>query len=480
MTIFGSPTVRARNRWDRSLTITIVSGLVLLLVIGLVFTVAYGSQRITTSAGSLHDADESLRSATVARAQLALAGHMAAVDEASATNSATYIDFSLVEAVEALGHLDSGLVRLDEGGLLDEGAQQAADAFTIVAADALALITARGDNPRSIQDPLSQAFNDLVSEIVEVRDTLSASVASSDQLLGQVGNLARFFVAFLVPAAVILIYRELIRRQQRQSELETRLDAERQLNLAQEQFIANASHELRTPLTSILGMSMMLAEDDSVQREPGVSEMVGFIVDESEELARMVEDLLTVARLDAGALTYTFEDIAADAELHDMAEGLGRSGTYVGITARPATVRADRLRFRQVVRNLLSNARKYGGDNIRIDGRVDGRTYVCSVIDDGAGIPEDLVPRLFQRFIHQGHDTASRDSVGLGLSIVYSLALGMGGSITYDRIAGESHFSLRVPLTGTPTVPDGSGSTADPHILDHHTRGPQPATQFTP
>lgn len=446
--IFGSPERRAQTRWDRSLTITIISGLVLVLVIGLVFTVAYGSQRITTSAASLHDADESLRSATVARAQLALAGHMAAVDETNATNSTQFIDYSLEEATEALAQLKEGLTLLVADELLTEQAQASAANFEAVAAGAMDHISERREDPRSVQEPLGVAFDALVAEIVLVRNGLSARVASSDQLLGQIGNLARFFVAFLVPASVILIYRELTKRQQRQNELETRLEAERQLNVAQEQFIANASHELRTPLTSIMGMSMMLAEEEEIRAVPRISELVGFIVGESEELARMVEDLLTVARLDAGALTYMFEDTGAAVELHDMVDSLNRNGMSIQIDAETALVRADRLRFRQVIRNLISNARKYGGANIRITGEIDGRTYLVSVIDDGTGIPEELVPRLFQRFIHQGTGTASKDSVGLGLSIVHSLALGMGGSITYDRKQGETHFSLRMPMTG--------------------------------
>lgn len=455
-TIFGGPARLPNNRWDRSLTITVISGLVLLIVIGLVFSVAYGSQRITTSAASLHDADESLRSATIARAQLALAGHMAAVDETNGSNSSQFIAASLQEAREGLSHLEAGLEFLEGDGLLNQQALEAADGFRAESATALDVISQGGANPQALQAPLSETYDQLVAELVRVRDALSASVASSDQLLGQVGNVARFFVAFLVPAAVILIYRELSKRQQRQSELETRLEAERQLNVAQEQFIATASHELRTPLTSILGMSMMLAEDEDVQGVPRISELVDFIVGESEELARMVEDLLTVARLDAGALTYTFEDVAADAELDDMVESLQRNGMSVSLSSEPGMIRADRLRFRQVVRNLLSNARKYGGSNVRVSARVDGRTYVCSVIDDGPGVPEELVPRLFQRFIHQGSDTASKDSVGLGLSIVHSLALGMGGSITYDRIRGESHFSLRMPLQGAVSAPDSS------------------------
>ncbi len=453
---------RSRRRWDRSLTITIVTGLVLLLVLGLVFSVAYGSQRITASAASLHDADESLRSATVVRAQLALAGHMAAVDEANGTNSTRFIQHSLQEAEDARANLDQGLELLSAAELLDESGRAAAVAFQEVVADTFGAIATPGEDLRALQTPLSEAFDVLVDELVEVRNGLSARVAAADQLLGQVGNLARFLVAFLVPAAVIIIYRELTRRQQRQAELETRLEAERQLNLAQEQFIANASHELRTPLTSIMGMSMMLAEDQEVRHEPRLAELVGFIVGESEELARMVEDLLTVARLDAGALTYSFEDFEVDAELQDMVEAANRNGAHVKISAEPAMIRADRLRFRQVVRNLLSNARKYGGSNMRISGRVDGRTYVCAVIDDGDGVPSQLIPRLFKRFIHQGEDTASKDSVGLGLSIVQSLAHGMGGSISYDRIEGESYFSVRMPLKGTIV----NASSDQQHSLD--------------
>jgi two-component system OmpR family sensor kinase len=79
---------------------------------------------------------------------------------------------------------------------------------------------------------------------------------------------------------------------------------------------------------------------------------------------------------------------------------------------------------------------------------VEGRTYVCAVIDDGPGVPTEIEDRLFQRFVHQGHQTATKDSVGLGLSIVHALAQGMGGSIGYDRINGETHFTIRLPLAG--------------------------------
>jgi len=446
--IAGRPVERGRTRFDRSLAITIVTGLVLLLILGLVFSVAYGSQRITTSAGSLHDADESLRSATVVRAQFALASLMNGMARESGILADDSIEFSLEEADDALKDLARGMDELRSEDLITSDAEVSYEGFVAAAEATRQLINNRTPGDSQGVAGMPDAFDRLTVDLVELREDLRGAVNTSDQLLGRIGNLARFLVAFLVPAAVILIYRELVRRQQRQAELETRLEAERRINLAQEQFIANASHELRTPLTSIMGLSMTLAESDAVLSDASAAELVGIIVGESEELARMVEDLLTVARLDAGALHYTFDDIKVHEELEDIRDSVSRSGMQVTTDIEACTVRADRLRLRQILRNLLSNARKYGGPNVRIEGHIDGRTYVCSIIDDGPGIPEELRPRLFQRFIHQGQKTtASRDSVGLGLSIVHSLALGMGGSVQYDSINGDSYFSLRLPLT---------------------------------
>jgi signal transduction histidine kinase len=467
---------RRGRRWDRSLGITIITGVVLLLVLGLVFAVAQGSRRITTSAASLHDADEALRSATIVRAQLALASHMVAVDQINGANAGDAIDLSLAEATIALGDLETAIALLEDDEFVTPDTEPTVNEFINGSYQLIALINSWAPADEHTTIGLPALFDTMVHEIVAVRNTLSANVTASDQLLGQIGNVARFLVGFLVPVAVILIYRELMRRQQRQAELETRLDAERQINSAREQFIANASHELRTPLTSIMGLSMLLGENETVHQDPSALELVSIIVGESEDLARMVEDLLTVARLDAGALHYSFEDVNITQELIDIAEGATRSGMNITHSSEAATIRADRLRFRQILRNLLSNAKKYGGPDIRLEGHHDSRTYTIEVIDNGTGIPEHLHTRLFERFIHQGNKVAAKDSVGLGLSIVHSLALDMGGSIQYAYTTGESHFTLRLPLTPTTTTTP----TTHPHILEPHTQGPHPATQFTP
>lgn len=442
----------ARPRWDRSMGLTAFTAIAMLVVLGLVFSVAYGSQRITSTAAALHDADEGLRSATIVRAQLALGAHLASVDREFGTDSTGAQEVSIKEASLAMEDLATAMVQLGRNGSADRELRDGAERFLGTGSSIVAALQ-DGESVRAQElsaTRLEPDYQNLTQVLVELRDSLSDEVAASDALLGRIGNFARFLVAFLIPTAVIIVYRELMKRQQRQADLESRLNTERQLNAAREEFVANASHELRTPLTSIVGLSMLLAESDAVRDEPAATELVSIIISESDDLARMVEDLLTTARLDAGALHFVFDDVDVETEMKETVDPLTRSGAGIVVEVQPGTVRTDRLRFRQLLRNLLSNARKYGGDHVRVEGRVEGRTYVCSVIDDGPGVPAEIEDRLFERFIHQGHQTATKDSVGLGLSIVHALTQGMGGSIAYGRRDGETHFEIRLPLSATP------------------------------
>ena len=436
------------SKWDRALAITLVAGVAMLLLVGLVSAIAYGSQRITSDATSLHNADEVLRSSTVVRAQLALASYAGEVDRQFGTDSSEAIAVSLDEAQLALDDLITGLVALSGAELDTSTVEPHAERFVASAAESIRLIE-NGDSQSArdlVGGLLNDDFGELVGALVAVRDGIAASVRSSDVLLSQIENIARFLVAFLLPAAVIFIYRDLLRRQARQTELESRLESARQIAEAREEFIANASHELRTPLTSITGLALILEDHPVIKEDETSSELLDLVIRESSDLNRMVEDLLTAARLDAGALSYTFDDVDPTVEADEVAESMRRAGAAVKVDCEPALVRADSVRLRQVVRNLLSNAIKYGGSNIRISGHVEGRTYLCEVIDDGDGVPAGVADRLFERFVHQGRQTAVSSSVGLGLSIVHALASGMGGSVAYSRNGGKTHFTVRLPL----------------------------------
>jgi signal transduction histidine kinase len=106
---------------------------------------------------------------------------------------------------------------------------------------------------------------------------------------------------------------------------------------------------------------------------------------------------------------------------------------------------ADRMRLRQVLRNLVSNAVRHGGDNIRVAAAVADEDVICSVIDDGPGVSADVESRLFEKFVHKGSTPLLVGSVGLGLAVAHSVVAGMGGELTYQRIDDETHFVIRLP-----------------------------------
>jgi signal transduction histidine kinase len=443
------PLTHSRTPWHRALIIALSAGVFLLLMFGIVFSIAYGSRQITTNATTLHTADETLRSATIARAQLALAVHMAAVDREVGTDSSEALAVSVSEARSALTEIEAGVAELAKTSQsFADLVSPAADSFLIEGTAVLDALDS-GDSleaSRLAESGLDTSFQSLSGDLEGIRRDLADKTAQSDRLLGTIGGLTRFLVAFLIPGAVILLYREIVRRQQRQVELETRLASERELARAREDFIANASHELRTPLTGIQGLAMLLADDPTIKGSEIASELIGLIITESSDLGRMVEDLLTTARLDAGALQYTFGDINIVDEIQEAAASLIHAGMNITIDAEPALVRVDQLRLRQVIRNLLSNAKKYGGPDVRVFGSAERSFYTCAVIDNGDGIPEEIEDQIFERFIHKGHRTATAQSVGLGLSIVRSLVEGMGGSIVYRREFEETAFVITFPI----------------------------------
>jgi signal transduction histidine kinase len=434
---------------DRALSFSLAAGIALLLIVGVIYATANGTQRITSDAVSLHSADEALRSSSVARAQIAIAVHASTVDQQFGSDSSEAIHYALGEADRSLDDFDTALQSLVEEGSANDDLVNRGNHFAVTGAEIVTALRAEQvDQARQLMaEDFADQFTQLVGGLVDRRESLADAVASADTRLGKMGDAAGFLVAVLLPVAVILTHRILARRHARRSALESRLEAERRVSVAREEFIASASHELRTPLTSITGLAMLLEEHPAITDDESSHELLELIVSESLDLARMVDDLLTSARLDVGALSYSFEDVELSSELREITESMHRVGMSVEVDCQPAHVRADRVRLRQVFRNLLSNASRYGGENIRVEGRKDNRTYVCSVIDDGPGVSQLVADQLFQKFAHKGRDTAQPGSVGLGLSIVQALTQGMGGSVRYERISGETRFIVRLPLT---------------------------------
>jgi two-component system, OmpR family, sensor histidine kinase VicK len=222
---------------------------------------------------------------------------------------------------------------------------------------------------------------------------------------------------------------------------------------ARTDFIADASHELRTPLTVLRGNAELgLAdgrgdcEHEAVLRE---------IVAESERMTRLVEDLLLLARSDAGALGLETREVDLEpwlAELASRGEILARRRDVelVPELAARARGRLDPGRLEQAVMVLVDNATKYSpaGSRVRLSAALRRSTLVFEVSDEGPGIPEAALPLVFERFNRGGRSQGGRrGGAGLGLSIARAIVEGHGGTLAAASREGEgTRMTLSVPL----------------------------------
>jgi two-component system OmpR family sensor kinase len=217
------------------------------------------------------------------------------------------------------------------------------------------------------------------------------------------------------------------------------------------QFVADASHELRTPLASIRGYSE-LTRRGGYKLPEDVVRSLGRIESESIRMTSLVEDLLLLARLDAGRelvlgevdLTALVADAVSDAHAaspdHDW---------QLQTPDGAVLVTGDRGRLHQVIANLLANARTHtpAGTRVTTELSIDGDDALVSVIDNGPGISPGLLPVLFERFARgDGSRSRATGSTGLGLAIVASVVEAHSGSVSVDSEPGDTRFVVRLPL----------------------------------
>ncbi len=420
---------------------------ILLLTFALVFANAFGATRVAENARALHWTNATLGAAAIARASNAQAVVYAIDDELGVTTSDA--------AASALAEARLNMATLDAWSA--DGAGAAADTPAVVAAleelasvgDEVLMLLATGDVAAAaeLNQTAFEAAHARASEALGLeQDTIFARIDDTENIAGTIGTVTRLGVTLLIPGAAIVIYRLLVRRQARRREqvLERRIAVERELHQAKDEFIASISHEIRTPLTSIYGFSEILVDQGLLDTE-GAMELIELINVESGELSRMVEDLLTAARLDARALNFTFAALDPAEELATVVSPFLRSASNIEVRCEAAPLWADQIRFHQVIRNLVSNAVKHGGPNIAVHGGRDGMAFVCTVSDDGDGIPAEYEERIFERFVHSGDTPLLVGSIGLGLAIASSLTETMGGSLAYERAGGTTRFTVRLP-----------------------------------
>ena len=237
---------------------------------------------------------------------------------------------------------------------------------------------------------------------------------------------------------------------------------ERELERLKDEFLATVSHELRTPLTSIVGYAEALTAGDFGELAADQAEFVGVIERNANRLTRLVDDLLLTARIESHALELYLEDVDAAALVADCAQGVTpyaeSRGVQLVLETEPLKLRADTLRFTQLLNNLFSNGVKFtpDGGTVTVRTRMEEGVGVIEVEDTGMGIPADEQDKLFERFFRSS--VAHRRSIegtGLGLVIAKAIAERHGGRIGFESQVGMgTTFRVELPLQAE--VPAGS------------------------
>ncbi|MDQ2880529.1 MAG: HAMP domain-containing histidine kinase [Actinomycetota bacterium] len=216
-------------------------------------------------------------------------------------------------------------------------------------------------------------------------------------------------------------------------------------------FVADASHELRTPLAAIRGYAE-LTRRSSEPVPPDIARMLARVESQTERMTTLVEDLMLLARLDAGRSLGRDPVDLSRLVIDAMSDAHAVSPDHRWQLTAPdeeVTVTGDTAGLAQVVANLLANTRTHTppGTTVSVTlAPVDGQVSLA-VVDDGPGVPPDLLPHVFERFA-RGDSSRSRaaGSTGLGLSIVDAVVAAHGGSVDVTSVPGRTVFTVRLPL----------------------------------
>lgn len=236
---------------------------------------------------------------------------------------------------------------------------------------------------------------------------------------------------------------------------EAALATERRASEMKNEFVSMVTHELRTPLTNIAGFAMTVRESWRDLGADEVDEFLKIIVEESEHLANLVDDVLAIPRLEAGRLLLDVTEFPLRPAAYKIANLLfpagGEKSASVSIGGN-VQILADPNRVEQVLRNLLENARKYGGDQVTVEATRRDRDYLVVIADNGPGVPLEDRERIFAPFeqVSSGN-TRTESGFGLGLAVSHNLVEAMGGRIWYESgfpVGARFCFTLPAAVGG--------------------------------
>ncbi|MFF6993574.1 ATP-binding protein [Streptomyces sp. NPDC008313] len=235
---------------------------------------------------------------------------------------------------------------------------------------------------------------------------------------------------------------------------------------ASRRFVADMSHELRTPLTAITAVTEVLEEELDAETgsvDPMIEPAVRLVVSETRRLGDLVENLMEVTRFDAGTARLVLDTVDIADQITACIDARAWLDAVDLVAQRGIMAHLDPRRLDVILANLIGNALKHGGSPVRVSVREEGDDLLIAVRDHGPGIPEDVLPHVFDRFYKASASRPRSEGSGLGLSIALENAHIHGGGITAANSPdGGAVFTLRLPRDASPLLDeDRRDSTPD-------------------
>jgi signal transduction histidine kinase len=407
--------------------------------------------------------------------------HLQRVDDELATLAQSGYRFAAADASDAWVRLRDAVRR--EQALVEAGDLDAAQSFreqTVNPAFA---------GMGSTLDGLAEAIDEAGLQQVQRAQSVAATGATTTLLAIAIALALALIIAGWLTRSILFPIRQLrggmARVAEGDFEPDVRVDDERpdelgdltrsfhrmtaqlaELDRLKAEFISVASHELKTPLSVIRGYVSLLQDGVYGPVPDNQQKILESLSDQTDRLGRLIQQLLDIHRFEAGGGRLELHDVPLESFLSDLVASFDVLAYQNEIDFKleaeptiPDRVQADPDRLNEVLGNLLSNAFKFTprGGSILVRGWGENGTAVVEVIDTGVGIPEDMLPRIFEKFFQVENEAQPRSmGSGLGLAIAQEIVEAHGGTIAAESIEGQG-TTFRLSLPVAPGVVDENG-----------------------
>jgi len=423
----------------RALVLAIALTLMLVLLASAVFSIANRSREVASRSIALHSLNESLRAATVVRAQATFAAYLASNDERYGTNSKAAIQVAASEARRNADDLRAAFAQSGEANVVDAETQAAIRRFTEAAERTLAATEGKqpATAPILVQDQLAPSFAVVRDRLVLKRDAALADVKHAGNLLGRLGGLASFVIAFVLPTVTVIVYRQITRRSRETVALARSLAVEHGRARRQRQLLARALGEIQAEFAQV-------SAAEGSARAP--------------TLHRLGWDIEALSTVLTGTPQLAFQDVHVRSTLDGVATALQESGFDARLANGDGAVWADGDALGAAVRNLALEAESAGSRRAVLSiGETDTHVEIV-VAHDGAPLTSEVLALVFERAHDDERSAVESGAAPLRLLAALDLVEAMGGTLVHRAGPGGPEYAITLPRTGVPREAPPTGS----------------------